>query len=79
MNKSRQRAAKPVSFVTDVMNPEVVQANCDEIMSRYGRVDALLNAAGGNMPGATIAPDKTFFDVDVAQFEKVLNLNLTAR
>lgn len=64
-------------LVTDVMNPEVVQANCDEIMSRYGRVDALLNAAGGNMPGATIAPDKTFFDVDVAQFEKVLNLNLT--
>lgn len=64
-------------LVTDVMNPEVVQANCDEIMSRYGRVDDLLNAAGGNMLGATIAPDKTFFDVDVAQFEKVLNLNLT--
>lgn len=64
-------------LVTDVMNPEIVQANCDEIMARYGRVDALLNAAGGNMPGATIAPDKTFFDVDIAQFEKVLNVNLT--
>ncbi len=64
-------------LVTDVMNPEVVQANCDEIMARYGRVDALLNAAGGNMPGATIAPDKTFFDVDISQFEKVLNVNLT--
>lgn len=64
-------------IVTDVMNPEVVQANCDEIMARYGRVDALLNAAGGNMPGATIAPDKTFFDVDISQFEKVLNVNLT--
>lgn len=64
-------------LVTDVMNPEVVQANCDEIMARYGRVDALLNAAGGNMPGATIAPDKTFFDVDIYQFEKVLNVNLT--
>lgn len=64
-------------LVTDVMDPEVVQANCDEIMARYGRVDALLNAAGGNMPGATIAPDKTFFDVDISQFEKVLNVNLT--
>lgn len=64
-------------LVTDVMNPEVVQANCDEIMARYGRVDALLNAAGGNMPGATIAPDKTFFDVNISQFEKVLNVNLT--
>lgn len=64
-------------LVTDIMDPEVVQANCDEIMARYGRVDALLNAAGGNMPGATIAPDKTFFDVNISQFEKVLNVNLT--
>lgn len=64
-------------LVTDVMDPEVVQANCDEIMARYGRIDALLNAAGGNMPGATIAPDKTFFDVNISQFEKVLNVNLT--
>ena len=29
------------------------------------------------MPGATIAPDKTFFDLDPAQFQTVLNLNLT--
>ncbi len=30
-------------------------------MKAYGRIDVLLNAAGGNMAGATIAPDKTFF------------------
>ena len=59
------------------MDPAVVQGNCDEIMARYGRVDALLNAAGGNMPGATIAPTGTFFDIDVKAFEKVLNVNLT--
>ncbi|MCR5820144.1 MAG: SDR family oxidoreductase [Bacteroidaceae bacterium] len=64
-------------FETDVMSPEKVQQNCDEIMARYGHVDALLNAAGGNMPGATIAPDKTFFDLDPSQFQTVLNLNLT--
>lgn len=64
-------------LVTDVMDPAVVQGNCDEIMARYGRVDALLNAAGGNMPGATIAPTGTFFDIDVKAFEKVLNVNLT--
>lgn len=62
---------------TDVMNPEKVHQNCDDIMARYGRIDALLNAAGGNMPGATIAPDKTFFDLDPEQFQTVLNLNLT--
>ena len=62
---------------TDVMDEKVVQKNCDEIIAKYGRIDTLLNAAGGNMPGATIGPDKTFFDLDAAQFSKVLELNLT--
>lgn len=62
---------------TDVMNQAVVKQNCDEIIARYGRIDTLLNAAGGNMPGATIPPDKTFFDLQVDQFQTVLNLNLT--
>ncbi len=62
---------------TDVMNAEVVRQNCEEILSIYGRVDTLLNAAGGNMKGATIGPQETFFNLDVAQFQTVLNLNLT--
>ncbi|MBQ5607139.1 MAG: SDR family oxidoreductase [Prevotella sp.] len=62
---------------TDVMSQEAVQKNCDDIIAKYGRVDTLLNAAGGNMPGATISPDKTFFDIQVDQFQKVNELNLT--
>ena len=62
---------------TDVMDKAVVQKNCDDIIAKYGRIDTLLNAAGGNMPGATISPDQTFFDLQSEQFEKVLNLNLT--
>ena len=73
----KAKGGEAVFMVTDVMNSEVVEGNCRDILALYGRVDPLLNAAGGNMPGATIAPDGTFFDVDVAQFEKVLNLNLT--
>ena len=61
---------------TDVMDKEAVQRNCDDILAKYGRVDTLLNAAGGNMPGATIPPDKNIFDLDPEQFSKVLDLNL---
>lgn len=64
-------------LTTDVLDQAAVQQNCDDILARYGRIDALLNAAGGNMPGATIAPDKTFFDLDPSQFQTVLDLNLT--
>ena len=61
---------------TDVMNQQMVEENCKMIMSKYGRVDTLLNAAGGNMSGATIPPDKTFFDLSAEAFSQVLNLNL---
>ena len=36
-----------------------------------------IKAAGGNMPGATIAPDGTFFDLKPEEFQRVLDLNLT--
>lgn len=62
---------------TDVLNVEVVRKNCEDILAKYGRVDTLLNAAGGNMPGATIPPDKTIFDLQPDQFQTVLELNLT--
>lgn len=62
---------------TDVMDKAVVEKNRDEILKRYGRIDTLLNAAGGNMKGATITPEQTFFDLNTDEFEKVLSLNLT--
>lgn len=62
---------------TDVLNVEVVRKNCEDILAKFGRVDTLLNAAGGNMPGATIPPDKTIFDLKPDQFQTVLDLNLT--
>lgn len=62
---------------TDVMNRAVVQKNCDDILACYGHIDTLLNAAGGNMAGATIGPEQNFFDLDHEQFQRVLSLNLT--
>ena len=61
----------------DVLNIEQLEQACATVMEKFGRVDALLNAAGGNMPGATIAPDKTIFDLDADAFQQVMNLNLT--
>ena len=62
---------------TDVMNQAVVEKNCSDILAKYGKVDTLLNAAGGNMPGATIGPEGNFFNLKAEEFQTVLNLNLT--
>lgn len=73
-----EKPAGSIEFMkTDVMNAETVQANCDAIVAKYSRIDTLLNAAGGNMPGATIGPSQNIFDLDPAQFQTVLSLNLT--
>lgn len=64
-------------YKTNVLDQQVIEQNCKDILADFGRVDTLLNAAGGNMPGATIGPNQTFFDLDPEQFKTVLNLNLT--
>lgn len=73
----RAQGGDATFYVCDVTDMEMVNGVRDQIVDRYGRVDALLNAAGGNMPGATIPPGKTLFDVQVEEFERVLNVNLT--
>ena len=75
---ARHNPSGSIDFMkTDVLQKDMVEENCKEIIEKYGEIDTLINAAGGNMPGATIGPDQNFFDLDTAQFEKVLNLNLT--
>ena len=72
------KAGGDAMFVAaDVMSQEATTAARDAILARYGKVDSLLNAAGGNMKGATITPDQNFFDLKAEEFQKVLNLNLT--
>lgn len=65
-----------ISLATDVTDKAVVERNHADIMRIYGRIDVLINGAGGNMPGATIAPDQTLFDLDVEAMRRVVDLNL---
>ena len=73
----KEQGGEAMFLKTDVMDATVVEQNLKDILAAYGRVDALLNAAGGNMPGATVGPDGTFFDLKPEEFERVLSLNLT--
>jgi NAD(P)-dependent dehydrogenase (short-subunit alcohol dehydrogenase family) len=61
----------------DVLNADALESANEAILKRFGSIDIIVNAAGGNMPGAIITPDKNFFDLDIKEFEKVVDLNLT--
>lgn len=61
---------------TNVLDMAVLEENHKVVLEKYGRVDILMNAAGGNMASATVPPDKTIFDLDVDAVKKVTELNL---
>jgi len=46
------------------------------VLGRWERVDILVNAAGGNVPGATLSGDATIFDLSREAFGEVFDLNL---
>lgn len=60
----------------DVLDKETLIAARETIMGAWGRIDVLVNAAGGNMSGATIFNDVTFFNMQEGAFDQVVKLNL---
>ena len=65
------------AWCADVRDEDELRAVRDQVVARFGGVDVLLNVAGGNLPGATLAPDGDPFAVELtAAYRDVLELNL---
>lgn len=76
VNSIQDKGNEALFLSSDVMDKTILEKNKMDILHAFGRIDVLLNAAGGNMPGATIAPNQTFFDLQVDAFKNVVDLNL---
>ena len=74
--RARTPSARVLGIEADVLDRPALERARDEVLKTWGRIDGLLNGAGGNMPGATIPPEKTFADLDFSAFEQVVDLNL---
>mgnify|MGYP000845702616 FL=1 len=72
----RKLGGMAMFHAADVMRREQLEESRQAIVQAFGSIDVLINLAGGNMPGATIAPDQTFFDLDLDAFRQVIDLNL---
>jgi NAD(P)-dependent dehydrogenase (short-subunit alcohol dehydrogenase family) len=70
-------ASRAVAVYGDVLDVASLQLASDEVVSHFGQVDALINAAGGNKPEATTNGDRTFFDMPADALRAVFDLNLT--
>jgi NAD(P)-dependent dehydrogenase (short-subunit alcohol dehydrogenase family) len=72
----RQSGGEAMGFVSDVLDTDNLRKTRDEILIQWGKIDILINAAGGNIPGATLTEDQTIFDMKIDDFQKVTDLNL---
>lgn len=76
VDRVKEQDGEAIFISCDVNSSDALQKAKDLIISKYNSIDVLINGAGGNMPGATISPDKTIFDLDIDDFKTVVDLNL---
>jgi NAD(P)-dependent dehydrogenase (short-subunit alcohol dehydrogenase family) len=67
---------RAVAVYGDVCQAETIAKASEEIIKTFGRIDGLLNGAGGNNPRATTNPEQSFFQLSQEALEWVVNLNL---
>ena len=76
VNEIIKNGGKSFPVTANVLNKESLEQVKDFIIKEYGRLDILINAAGGNMPGATIGTDQAIYDMQLGDLQKVLDLNI---
>lgn len=59
----------------DVLDRASIESARDQVLNKYGKIDILINGAGGNKPQATTSPDLSFFDLPPDAFQFVFDLN----
>jgi NAD(P)-dependent dehydrogenase (short-subunit alcohol dehydrogenase family) len=59
----------------DVLDKGSVEAAAKEVLEAFGRVDIVINGAGGNKKEATTTPELSFFDLSSEAIQWVFNLN----
>lgn len=75
VDKIKVNGGDATALVADVLDKNSIRKAQNKITELWGKVDILINAAGGNMPGATINPDQSFLDMDDEALTKVVDLN----
>jgi len=71
----RGQGGTAVAVACNVLEKGSLEAARAEVLGKFGRVDILINGAGGNKPDATTNPEKSFFDLPADAVNWVFNLN----
>jgi NAD(P)-dependent dehydrogenase (short-subunit alcohol dehydrogenase family) len=70
-----EAGGESLALPTDVLDTDQLESARDTLLERWGRVDILVNAAGGNVPEATLSDGLGFFDLPEQAMRQVMDLN----
>ncbi|OGX87044.1 D-mannonate oxidoreductase [Hymenobacter lapidarius] len=70
------QGGRALAVVADVMEEEDLRRACNEVMSTFGRLNGLVNAAGGNAPDGVLDAEEDVFKMNLAGMKRVMELNL---
>ncbi len=65
-----------IGIACNVLDKASIEAAAQQVIETFGRVDMLINGAGGNKPQATTSAEQTFFDLPADAVRWVFDLNL---
>lgn len=71
-----QNGGNSLFFKANVLEKQELESVKEKIISKYGKIDALVNAAGGNVPEGTLSPDDDVFNLNIDGMKKAMELNL---
>ena len=75
-NAINQKGGQALTLIADVTNESQLESACQQMLNAYGKMDGLVNAAGGNMPDAVVQPNQDVFQLNFQALQDVMQLNL---
>jgi NAD(P)-dependent dehydrogenase (short-subunit alcohol dehydrogenase family) len=76
LSRMKVMTDRALAIDCDVLQKESLDLAAETILSKWGKIDCLINAAGGNNPGATTGSEKSFFELTESALRFVSDLNL---
>jgi NAD(P)-dependent dehydrogenase (short-subunit alcohol dehydrogenase family) len=71
-----RNGGKAIALIADVLNVDELKACKNIVLKQFGKIDGLVNAAGGNQPEGVLLPSQDIFQMNLEGMRHVMDLNL---
>jgi len=75
IHEIKSSGGRSVGFLCNVLDINSLEETSKNIVEKWETIDILVNCAGGNIPGATLEPNQSIFEMEIEKWDKVIDLN----